>query len=199
MGVHENNNISGVGVLESMSFYAPILITSSIILFSLFQAALSKGIFYLLLLFLISSLRYFSYSFFEKKNMFAITSTYSIFILAFTLCYLFIPMVIISSEYPGLSINYGVVLFFLIYITIDFSIKQREGFINEILGEPIMWDFLGGLGLGGLLSIIIYGSKIKNYLFINEMISGNQVCSKPTKQKFKCSVYKNGEIISSGV
>ena len=62
-----------------------------------------------------------------------------------------------------------------------------------------MWDLVGGVGLGGLLSGIIYGSQMKNYLFINEMISGNQVCSKPTKQKFKCSVYKNGEIISSGV
>ena len=37
----------------------------------------------------------------------------------------------------------------------------------------------------------------KNFLFINQVSSNKEICSMPSAQTFKCSVYKNGELISS--
>jgi hypothetical protein len=45
----------------------------------------------------------------------------------------------------------------------------------------------------------MYGSKFNNYLYINEINTNKEVCSMPTKQQFKCSVYKNGELVGSSI
>jgi hypothetical protein len=44
---------------------------------------------------------------------------------------------------------------------------------------------------------MIYFSPMNNYLFMNEIYTNGQVCSMPSKQQFKCSVYKNGELVTS--
>ena len=36
-------------------------------------------------------------------------------------------------------------------------------------------------------------------LYFDEFISNNVVCSRPTEQTFRCSVYKNGELISNNI
>ena len=42
--------------------------------------------------------------------------------------------------------------------------------------------------------------KKKYYLVTyNELVSNNVVCNKPSKQTFKCHVYKNGELIGENV
>ena len=38
---------------------------------------------------------------------------------------------------------------------------------------------------------------LSRYLFFNEMSSTSEVCSMPKKQTFKCSVYKNGQLLST--
>jgi hypothetical protein len=58
-------------------------------------------------------------------------------------------------------------------------------------------DFIGGGGLGAAIAAIIYSSPISGYLFINQTSSDKEVCSMPSKQTFKCSVYKNGELVNS--
>jgi hypothetical protein len=45
----------------------------------------------------------------------------------------------------------------------------------------------------------MYGSNLKGYLFINEINNNKEVCSMPSKQQFKCSVYKNGELVGSSI
>jgi hypothetical protein len=50
-----------------------------------------------------------------------------------------------------------------------------------------------------LVSGLLLMTSLKNKLFINQTSGNNQVCSMPSKQKFKCSVYKNGEIVSSSI
>ena len=39
----------------------------------------------------------------------------------------------------------------------------------------------------------------KEFLYFNELGSNNVVCKRPSEQTFKCSVYKNGELISSNI
>ena len=43
----------------------------------------------------------------------------------------------------------------------------------------------------------MYTDNSSKYLFLNETQSNKDVCSMPKKQTFKCSVYKNGELIGS--
>ena len=42
----------------------------------------------------------------------------------------------------------------------------------------------------------MYAGGSGKYLFFNEMSSDKQVCYKPSNQTFKCSLYKDGQIIS---
>jgi hypothetical protein len=46
--------------------------------------------------------------------------------------------------------------------------------------------------------ILFYSDKI-SLLFINELNSNKEVCTVPSKQQFKCSLYRNGEIVGSSV
>ena len=210
---------SGLGVLSALSFYAPIFITSAIMLFSLFSSAISKGVFYLFWVFVSTAVRiiimyalkdkttdtngkdnaYRSEKCYNGLYLPFITSTYSVFILAFTLCYFLIPMIILGFSNKGITINYGVIGFFVAYIVLDVMTKLSAGCIDNALSGPVMYDLIGGGVLGGAISGTINATGLKGMLFINEMLSNNQVCSKPSKQQFKCSVYRNGEIVSSSV
>ena len=58
-------------------------------------------------------------------------------------------------------------------------------------------DIIGGGGLGALVASLVYSSPVSNYLFINELSSNKETCSMPSKQTFRCSVFKNGELVSS--
>jgi hypothetical protein len=42
----------------------------------------------------------------------------------------------------------------------------------------------------------MYAGGSGKYLFFNEVSSNKEMCSQPKKQTFKCSLYKNGELIS---
>jgi len=205
---------TGLGVLASLSFYAPIFITVSIMLFSLFSSAIGKGLFYLFWIFVSTAVRIIiMYALKDDKKgkgngndicsngvyLPFITSTYSVFILSFTLCYFLIPMIILGFSNKGLTINYGVIGFFIAYMMLDIMTKLGAGCIDDVFSGPVMYDLLAGSVLGAVISGTINATKLNSMLFINEMLSNNQVCSKPTKQQFKCSVYKNGEIVSSSV
>jgi hypothetical protein len=70
----------------------------------------------------------------------------------------------------------------------------------KVFSPRVLADVVGGLGLGWIISgIIMYGTGWRGYLFINEVNSNKEVCSMPTKQQFRCSVYKNGEMVSSSI
>ena len=57
---------------------------------------------------------------------------------------------------------------------------------------------VGGL-FGVLMALILFYSDKISLLFINELNSNKEVCSVPSKQMFRCSVFKDGMIIGSSV
>jgi hypothetical protein len=116
-------------------------------------------------------------------------STYSIFVLLFTFFYITTPM------YISNNINYVIITFFIIYIIFDILVKVTNGCLSS--GENIIGDIVAGGGFGAAIAALIYSSPISGYLFINETSSDKEVCSMPSKQTFKCSVYKNGELVNS--
>ena len=77
-------------------------------------------------------------------------------------------------------------------------VKKSLSCINGFLSKPVLISLLGGLFLGSLISgILMYGTTLKKYLYINEVNSNKEVCSMPSKQQFKCRLYRNGELVGN--
>ena len=94
-------------------------------------------------------------------------------------------------------INYRILAFFLAYIALDLFVKNQLNCI-QLFSSLVIGDILSGLFLGAVISgIIMYGSTLKSYLYINEINTNKEACSRPSKQQFKCRVFKDGTLIGN--
>lgn len=201
---------STISLLQALSFYSPVITMISILIFSIFSAALDKGLFYLFSVFVVSA--------FRRGILLAVGSdritprqnicdtglitkftgwSYSTYILTFTIFYFITPMFILNTVNHTNMINYGVLTFFIIYILFDIYIKNKYSCI--VMNSALLGDFLLGGLFGGLTALLLFYSDKISLLFINELNSNKEVCSVPSKQQFKCSIFKNGEIVGSSV
>lgn len=221
--------------------YAPIILTLSVILYSVMISNIGKGAFFLFILFVISAFRILIFFFADAVPTYGScekylldsgipynTSSYSSFLILFTLAYLVTPMIILSRETEQNVVNYGIVLFYLAYFFLDTFTKKANGCYSAVsigtavmnggrrlmrmgmrggmgaatadmssaINIPYVSDVVGGVALGVLVSGLMYNSPMRKYLFVDDNVDG-EVCSQPSKQKFKCNVYKNGELLSS--
>ena len=205
------NTISSAssGLFTNLAMFSPLIVVSSVFVFSVFLSQIQKGLFYIFLVIGITVARLIAVHYFEKVggapparlkrrdpicdtgNFLPGTSnaSYSSYILLFTMAYICGPMLVNSN------INYGVLLFFLIYIIFDIVIKVKLGCVSGLFG--LLGDGIMGLILGGLISGLMFTFGAKKLLFINDVASDKQVCNMPSKQTFKCAVYKNGELVGS--
>lgn len=207
-----NNFSSLMNTIYSISLYAPLLTVTSMFLFGIFTNTISKVGIYFLWIFVITFIRVIVFKLTKNNassnlasicltgqtNLFIPNDiTYSTYILTFTLAYLFMPMILLSTQHKLNAINYKIIGFFIAYIILDLFIKQSLTCIPSMFTSSIFGDIISGLGLGAIISgTIMYGTSWKNYLFINEINDNKEVCSMPSKQKFKCSLYKNGELVT---
>jgi hypothetical protein len=77
-------------------------------------------------------------------------------------------------------------------------VKKSLACVPGVFSSIVIGDLLSGIFLGALISgIIMYGTALKGYLYINEMNSNKEVCSMPSKQQFKCKVFKDGTLIGN--
>jgi hypothetical protein len=205
---------SSMNLLYSLSFYSPIIILISVLLFSIFTGSMGKAAWYYLWIFVITFLRVivFKSTGYADQSIPEICSTglteifipkdvtYSTYMLTFTMMYFFFPMVMVSKQSNVNVINYGVLAFFISYIVLDLFIKSSLQCIPSFFSKLVIGNIVSGCFLGGVIAgIIMYGSNLKGYLFINEINNNKEVCSMPSKQQFKCSVYKNGELVGSSI
>lgn len=207
-------NIGGstVTLLEALSLYSPLITMLSILVLSIFSSALDKGLFYIATVFFVSSLRivillttYKSYdtainsnSKCENGQFIPFSRTYSTFIMMYTLFYFVTPMYILTSMNNENMVNPYVVAFFAAYIVYDILMKLYVLGCIE-LGKGLIGDFLVGGLLGGLMALLLFSSDKISLMFINELNSNKEVCSVPSKQMFRCSLYKDGMIVGSSV
>ena len=110
--------------------------------------------------------------------------------IAFTTLYILLPM-----NYNN-EINYSVVAFLLCLFSIDVFTKLTYS-CTTVSGIVL------GTLIGSILGIIWY-SVLKNsghssLLYFDELQTNKVKCSKPNKQTFKCSVYKNGTLVSNNI
>tara|TARA_B100000902_G_C27286727_1_gene904843 strand:- start:1398 stop:2009 length:612 start_codon:yes stop_codon:yes gene_type:complete len=110
--------------------------------------------------------------------------------IAFTLIYLVIPMSV------NKQMNYGILITILCLLGLDIvtkAIKKCTSWVGGILGMVV------GMVLGACWYAIFHIAGLDSLLYFDEVSSNNVICSKPSSQTFKCSVYKNGELISSNI
>lgn len=206
-----------MNIFNSLSFYSPIIICVSIILFSMFTGSMEKAFVFFVWIFIITFIRIIVFKGLQTKQdtiteipTICLTGlselfipkdvTYSTYILSFTMMYFIMPMIMVSIQNKVNVINYGVLAFFISYIALDLFIKKSLYCIPSFLSTIVIGDVLSGLFLGGLIAgLIMYGSTLKTYLYINEINTNKEVCSMPSKQQFRCSIYKNGELVGSSV
>jgi len=205
---------SSVSLLQAVSLYSPLLTMLSILIFSVFSSALNKGLFYIATIFFITALRIAFLNMFAKdyeagesslckngKLMPFTGRTYSTFIMMYTLCYFVTPMFILTSVNKENMVNYYVIAFFVAYIIYDILMKSSLPFAMGCItfGVGLVGDLLFGALFGVLMALVLFYADKISLLFINELNSNKEVCSVPSKQMFRCSVFKDGMIIGSSV
>lgn len=114
--------------------------------------------------------------------------TFSAFVFAFTIMYLSLPM------FANDSVNFWVFSSILVYFCLDIFIKIYKGCIVK-MGDLFLNVLLGVFSSALIVSLMWTGGSGK-YLFFNEVSSNKEICSQPKEQTFRCSLYRNGELIS---
>jgi hypothetical protein len=202
-----NNTMS---VFSSLSFYSPIIICFSIFLFSMFTGSMVKAFVLFVWIFIITFLRIIVLKGKQIDNQIpkicstGLTEyfipqdiTYSTYLLTFIMMYFIAPMIMVSIQNNVNAMNYGVLAFFICYIALDLFIKNSYSCI-QLFSRRVIGDILSGIFLGTFIAgILMYGSNLKSYLFINEINSNKEICSMPSKQQFKCNVYKDGTLVGN--
>ncbi len=202
-------------IVNSLSFYAPIIMCVSIITFSMFTATIEKSMVFFVWIFIITFIRIIVFKGLSsnKEQVTEIPTicltglteifipkdvTYSTYILTFTMMYFITPMIMVSTQNNINAINYGMLAFFIGYLALDLFIKNSLKCIPGFFSSIVIGNVLSGLFLGSLISgLIMYGTNMKRYLYINEVNTNKEVCSMPSKQQFRCNVYKDGTLVGN--
>lgn len=208
---------STMNMFQSLSFYSPIIISVSIVVFSMFTSTMEKAFVFFVWIFIITFIRIIVFKGLSSSKVpvveipnICLTGmselfipkdvTYSTYILTFTMMYFIVPMIMVSTQNKINVMNYGVLGFFIAYIVLDLFIKKSLACIPGMFSSLVIGNVVSGLFLGSVISgIIMYGSNLKSYLYINEINTNKEVCSMPSKQQFKCRVFKDGTLVSETV
>jgi len=195
-----------MNIISSLSFYSPLIILSSVFIFSMFTATVGKFGWFLLWCFVITCVRWIVYKPIATLDPRSICNTfipndytYSTYILTFTMMYFILPMIMVSSQSNTNAMNYGVLGLFIAYITLDLFVKKSLLCIPAFFSSIVLTNIVAGLFLGAILSLGMYSTTLKQYLYINEINSNREVCSTPSKQQFRCNVFKDGTLVSSSL
>lgn len=199
--------LTPTNILQLTSILAPLLVVFFLIMVSIFNQNI-KGFVYLLGAILalllnmiasktIKSPRYevhesnpichiISFDLLTKYN----SPSASCLILGYTFAYLLQPMIF------NKQMNYFVIAAMMGLIGIDMMTKVKMKCTTAA-------GTLMGVTLGIVVAIIWYNilraTNNESLLYFEELQSNNVKCSQPSKQTFKCSVYKNGELVSSNI
>jgi hypothetical protein len=114
--------------------------------------------------------------------------TFSAFVFAFTIIYLSFPMFVNGS------VNYWIFTLLITYFFMDMFIKFSKKCIITI--SDLFLNVLLGGASAALIVTLMYAGDSGSYLFFNEVSSDKEMCYQPSKQTFKCNLYKDGTLIS---
>ena len=195
-------------LFQTFSFYSPLIVVISIMFWGFVINAPIKSFVYFTLIVIITVFRMFlingttSGDLNAQDALPAICSqalnvpndpTYSMNVLGFTLCYIVVPMMMLSNVTKSNSFNFGAVGFLAAYLFYDIGVKTQLGCVSA---KNAIFSSVVGCLLGSAFGLLFYSSA-RSWIFINDASSNSEVCSMPTKQQFKCKLYKNGELVTN--
>jgi len=197
-------NATFTNLLELIGSLYPLFIICFLVIASIFNWTILKGITYLSGIVLCFITWFLVGKLFNKNrpksasltcDLLSIPGNYyipnfPIMVSFFTLAYLIIPMIESSMINPIIIASLTVLSSINIFYQLNNSCTDNIGVLISIIF---------GLLLGAVWFVLFWLYDKRDLLFYNELLSNNAVCSRPKKQTFKCSVYKNGEIISSNI
>lgn len=115
---------------------------------------------------------------------------FNLFVIAYSFMYVCLPMMI------NRDINYLVFGVLLLCLGSDIGIRYlRFNCLKDM--KQILSNISTGALFGTLIVLIMYGMNISQYLFFNELSSNNEICKAQTKQKFKCTISNNGQVVGT--
>jgi len=196
-----NTGLISQDIIDVMIYYSPIILSFCILIICVFYQT-SKGVFFFLFVTFFGIIRkVLSKALFTKPttivnkncstfNIFQSDKTdgFVVYFVTFVTGYILAPM-FIKNNY---NIPVIVILGLYMLMVIFFHKKDNCSSISVIFSNV----FYGVICV--IISVVILISAgLSDSLFNEDLQSDATICSMPSKQSFKCSVYKNGEIISS--
>lgn len=195
-------------LFKFISFMSPLLISFFMIVTSIFNNKIVKGLIFTIGLVITTFINYLlKNTLKEKQNPnvnpfcnvipfpFTVKSNSDVYsspglsstILGYTAGYLIFPMKINNQINPSLLV------FLIGLIGINGVVEVRDNCTS--IGGVILGSVLGII-LGILYYNVISVNGYKDLAYFSEISSNRTICNKPTKQKFKCTTYKRGERVN---
>ena len=192
-------NFSLMDYISSLSLIAPFLLAFTMVMISVINSNI-KGLIYLAGLFVLFVIVVaFQYTLkvpVEKTNGFCNfinTTQYSVpsfnsALYLYTIIYVLFPMIQMGM------VKFPLIIVFLILYVSDCIVKYKNR-CSSMVG--IVMGSILGLFFGISWFIVIRATGQNGLLYYDDLVSNKIACSRPTKQNFKCQVYKNGELIQN--
>ena len=192
-------DLSLSNMFKIISISGSFILSAFLVMLSISNSDM-KGIIYIASLFTLIIVYFICFSTFGEKSPDSLTmdpicriinipgssfsnSSINSAILSFIFIYLAVPMFYNSM-------NYSILIVVLIFYAIDCITMLNSQCTNMY---AIILSSLIGAGMAVLSTSILMANK-PSFLFYNAP-SNTEICSRPSNQKFKCNVYKNGEIL----
>lgn len=195
-------------ILSLTSFVSPLIVSFFMILYSIINDNIVKGLIYLIGLIILTFFTRVLKNSLQNKQDKEIASPFcnilpdpftlskdndiynspslSTTILAYSASYILFPMIL--NGYTNASL----ITFFVFILGVNGGVE-----IQNVCTPPS--GILFGLIIGSLFGIFYYtllsASGNKSLGYFTEVPSNNIQCAKPGKQQFKCNMYKNGKLI----
>ena len=197
--ISTGTNFNLIDVLSMISLISPFLIAFLMVMISIINSNI-KGFVYLLglVILFVANLAFQnmrqvrSVSTNKFCNMFSISEfsepSFNSALYIYTIFYVLMPMINMGM------INFPLIIVFLLFWILDSIIKYN----NKCSSIPgIVMGSVLGLFFGVIWFIIIRSMGQTGLLYYDDLVSNKIACTRPTKQNFKCQVYKNGELIQN--
>jgi len=188
-------------LIEVIVYYSPIILSFCILIISVFYQTYRGLVFFIFLTFFGMIRKLIAPTIFPKPtnlnskscSTFEVfqsekTDGFTVFFVTFVTGYIIAPMFIYNIY------NIYVIVFLSLYMIIVI-VYNRQDDCSSLTTSMLNVVY-------GIISVILSVSLLMSVglsgtLFNEDLVSDATICSMPSKQSFKCSVYKNGEIISS--
>jgi len=195
--ISDGMNFNLIDSISWLSLMAPFLIAFLMVMVSIINSNI-KGFIYLLGLIILfifvllfqNTIRIPMDNTNKFCHMFSMTQysvpSFNSALYLYTIFYVLMPMINMGI------INFPLIIVFLLFYVSDSIIKYRNKCASV---SGIVMGSILGLFFGISWFLLIKSTGQNGLLYYDDLVSNKIACTRPTKQHFKCQVYKNGELI----